>query len=143
MLQNSRPAAEPAEVVNIDDDDDNQDGSRAGWTDEQICTLLECLIEATHQAQASEGGFKPAVFKSCRVELKQVHGIDYSDKQVRNKVTSLKGRWKLVLEVAAKSGFGWDDELKCVTADEETWDELIKVSDSYNVSILVPDADLA
>ena len=32
--KNSRPAAEPAEVVNIDDDDDNQDGSRAGWTDE-------------------------------------------------------------------------------------------------------------
>ncbi|KAE8210881.1 hypothetical protein CF327_g5309 [Tilletia walkeri] len=45
---------------------------------------------------------------------------------VRNHYRSLKGMWKEAKELIDMSGFGWDEDRKKVTAEEEVWNDLIK-----------------
>ncbi|KAL9938507.1 hypothetical protein V8E36_002226 [Tilletia maclaganii] len=39
---------------------------------------------------------------------------------------TLKGNWKEVKCLVGKSGFGWDSEKLCITAEESFWADLIK-----------------
>jgi hypothetical protein len=104
------------------------DTARADWTKEQLRCLLEQLIESTQNGQTSDGGFKKAVFTACRREISQVTGVTYTEAQIKNKVGSLKNRWSILCWLKDRSGFGWDDERKMVTATNDVWEEAIKVS---------------
>jgi hypothetical protein len=39
----------------------------------------------------------------------------------------LKDDFKIVRKLRQQSGFGWDDELKMVTAEDSVWDAYLKV----------------
>ncbi|XP_058087527.1 uncharacterized protein LOC131234612 [Magnolia sinica] len=44
----------------------------------------------------------------------------------RNQLQTLKKKYNLTKLALSKSGFGWDEERKCVTAEPDVWDEFIK-----------------
>ncbi|KAK0523377.1 hypothetical protein OC842_006162, partial [Tilletia horrida] len=51
--------------------------------------------------------------------------------QVKSHFRNLKTMFNEVHDLVNMSGFGWDQEKKCVTASEEVWDELLKTASKY------------
>ena len=50
---------------------------------------------------------------------------------IQSRIKTMKNTWAVVHDMvlgANTSGFGWDNEKKCVTADKEVWDEYVKVT---------------
>ena len=41
---------------------------------------------------------------------------------VHNCLRTVRKEWKLIQEIRKKSGFGWDDNLKIITCDKQTYD---------------------
>ena len=106
----------------------DNDSDRAEWTDNDVQALLEQLIESSQQGQWGDGAPKKPVITACRREIEQITGSKFTEKQIRNKIQSLKNRWSLIVYLLNKSGFGWNDELKMIIAADDVWDDEIKVS---------------
>ncbi|KAE8192376.1 hypothetical protein CF335_g5849 [Tilletia laevis] len=52
--------------------------------------------------------------------------VEYLSESRARQVKILKSTWKEAKELVNMSGFGWDDDMQKVTADEDVWDDLVK-----------------
>lgn len=60
--------------------------------------------------------------------MKNKFGDAYDRSKIRNRLRTLKGHYYHIKTLVELSGFGWDDITKSVTANEEVWNDFIKVS---------------
>ncbi|KAE8261414.1 hypothetical protein A4X09_0g7666 [Tilletia walkeri] len=91
--------------------------------------LSDVLEEGKQQGRSSGGGFKPELWPKALEALLPLRekGRVKTAVDVRNHYRSLKGMWKEAKELVDLSRFGWDEDRKKVTAEEEVWNDLIKV----------------
>ncbi|KAE9388047.1 hypothetical protein BT96DRAFT_947884 [Gymnopus androsaceus JB14] len=98
---------------------------RANWDSTAEAILVEGLKKAVRAGQKSDNNFKPQVYHSISLELRQ-KGYKLDHKQVKSWWTRFKGSHKIVDFLLHEcSGFGWDDTTKCVTAIESVWHNLL------------------
>ncbi|KAI9084620.1 hypothetical protein K1719_033402 [Acacia pycnantha] len=114
------------------------------WTPIEDKVLVDCLVslKVDHKFIADNGfksGFANAL-QSMMEEKLPGCGIKACP-HITSKIKTLKKLWQTAYNMVYgtnTSGFGWDPDTKCVTADKEVWDEYIKVcsciphSDSSN-----------
>ncbi|KAK1221507.1 hypothetical protein PQX77_015683 [Marasmius sp. AFHP31] len=106
-----------------DNDDDKKD--RAIWTSKVEEALVLFLLETRRTNKQSDNNFKDTIYQQAAENINTKYQTQYNMTQVKSRWTRFKSDHKMVKELSEKSGFGWDDERKCVVATDEVWDALI------------------
>jgi hypothetical protein len=100
--------------------------SATNWTNKEVDQLVLKLKEAKANGQISNKGFKTVVWTivatSFRDPLKKVA------RTCESKWARVKKAFKEVKFLRELPGFGWDGDLKLVTAEPLIWDKVAKVS---------------
>lgn len=100
------------------------------WSDAEISSLVEQLMDAKAGGLMSDSGFKQVVWQSI--------AKSYSDpkknvpRMCETKWSRIK-KWYLQVKFLRElSGFGWDQELCVPTAEPQLWDEIALVTSLYD-----------
>ncbi|KAI9107984.1 hypothetical protein K1719_020857 [Acacia pycnantha] len=111
------------------------------WTPVEDKVLVDCLVslKVDHKFIADNGfksGFANAL-QSMMEEKLPGCGIKACP-HITSRIKTLKKLWQTAHDMVYgtnTSGFGWDPDTKCVTADKEVWDEYIKEAYGYNQKV--------
>ncbi|KAK1367336.1 hypothetical protein POM88_042897 [Heracleum sosnowskyi] len=85
--------------------------------------LLEILTEKALKGNKPLSTFKFECFVRAAKEISQKYVVDCLPGHVDNHLKTVKKEWTLITTIRAKSGFGWDDNLKMITAQKNVYDE--------------------
>ncbi|THU80216.1 hypothetical protein K435DRAFT_561100, partial [Dendrothele bispora CBS 962.96] len=95
-------------------------------------TSEDILIQAAKAAVASgiraDKNFKPQVYQTISADLVRA-GYSLDAQQVKSRWNRFKAHWKIVNYLCNLSGFGWDEDKKCVTATGEVCRNLLYNAD--------------
>ncbi|EGG07822.1 uncharacterized protein MELLADRAFT_55795 [Melampsora larici-populina 98AG31] len=94
---------------------------QAKWTEAQTHTLLNSLLDLSHDNDRSNNNFPPTVWGKAVKELNDTHEIDRDITQEKNHYGTLKRHYGLMRELKEGSGLGWSVEKDTVDGDEEFW----------------------
>ncbi|XP_028752040.1 uncharacterized protein At2g29880-like [Neltuma alba] len=107
-------------------------GKQRVWTAEEDALLVDALLVLHEQGcLISDNGFKTGIFTQLQKMLTEKSprcGIK-ADPHIRSRLKTLKVNWQALYDMVNgtnTSGFGWDPENHCVTAEKVVWDECIK-----------------
>ncbi|KAB2600745.1 hypothetical protein D8674_038476 [Pyrus ussuriensis x Pyrus communis] len=91
------------------------------WIDHEEDVLLTILEEMVVDGVRCEtGNFKAGTFVTVASKMReQIHGINIEPKHIQNKLKRLKEKYSSAYDMMNTSGFGWDDEKKCVVVDSD------------------------
>ncbi|XVE71178.1 hypothetical protein DITRI_Ditri10aG0130000 [Diplodiscus trichospermus] len=56
-------------------------------------------------------------------EISQKFGVECLPDHAENHLKTVKKKWTTITTIRQKSGFGWDDNLKMITAEKNVYDE--------------------
>ncbi|CAN1181283.1 hypothetical protein LINPERPRIM_LOCUS6166 [Linum perenne] len=90
------------------------------WTKKEEHTLVECMCYMAEHRQVEKGNFRAPGFKELhhmmheRMENYPMLAVSH----IKSKVPYLKDKFTALLELKQASGFGWDEALGCIVADE-------------------------
>lgn len=116
---------------------------RADWTSTAEGILLDGLKDANANGLGGDNNFQPQVYHNISAKLLAA-GFKLSAEQVKSRWTRVreyhgsrdicaytehswkfKGGYNICKMLRSKSGFGWDDVKKCVTATEPVWHDVL------------------
>ncbi|KAB2626289.1 hypothetical protein D8674_017949 [Pyrus ussuriensis x Pyrus communis] len=91
------------------------------WNDHDEDVLLTILEEMVVDGVRCEtGSFKAATFVIVATKMREmIPGINIEPKHIQNKLKRLKEKYSFAYDMMNTSGFGWDDENKCVVVDSD------------------------
>ncbi|RXH81159.1 hypothetical protein DVH24_005073 [Malus domestica] len=91
------------------------------WIDHEEDVLLTILEEMVADGVRCEtGSFKAGTFVMVASKMReQIPGINIESKHIQNKLKRLKEKYSSAYDMMNTSGFGWDDEKKCVVVDND------------------------
>ena len=91
------------------------------WIDHEDDVLLTILEEMVADGVRCEtGSFKASTFVMVSSKMReQILDIDIEPKHIQNKLKRLKEKYSSAYDMMNTSGFGWDDEKKCVVVDSD------------------------
>ncbi|KAF9232775.1 hypothetical protein BU15DRAFT_80855 [Melanogaster broomeanus] len=111
------PAAEPAVTM-------NSKSQRMTWTSNDNVKMLGVLRECKLAGDQSDNGWKKKVWTVVAHALKDSPGGMKNSQKCMDHWGNLKSNFVAMQKLSSLSGFGWDDNLKMVTALPAVWDEL-------------------
>ena len=102
---------------------------KAIWTDADTDILMDSLAKAAIDGRKGHGGFSEAVYQ----DTARLFPADKPKPWLacRNRYQKLKSLFRQVKELNDKSGFEWDPDQQCVTADRDVWEDLGEVITIY------------
>lgn len=106
---------------------DTSNSPRAKWNELEEKTLVDTLLLEVRRGKRADSGFKISSFSVVQDEIRRVHNTIYELQQIRNKYNAIKKDYDIFATLKNKSGFGWNSERETVDADDEVWDEYLKV----------------
>ncbi|XP_048429301.1 uncharacterized protein LOC103951385 isoform X1 [Pyrus x bretschneideri] len=91
------------------------------WTDHDEDVLLTILEEmVVNGVRCETGSFKADTFVMVATKMREmIPGINIEPKHIQNKLKCLKEKYSSAYDMMNTSGFGWDDEKKCVVVDSD------------------------
>ncbi|KAB2602306.1 hypothetical protein D8674_003311 [Pyrus ussuriensis x Pyrus communis] len=91
------------------------------WNDHDEDVLLTILEEMVVDGVRCEtGSFKADTFVMVAMKMREmIPGINIESKHIQNKLKRLKEKYSSAYDMMNTSGFGWDDEKKCVVVDSD------------------------
>ncbi|XLR47259.1 hypothetical protein S83_031919 [Arachis hypogaea] len=91
------------------------------WTDEKTETFVGFMEELVSEGRIADAGqFKPGSFEKLAVKMNErFPGGGFQISHCKNKVKRLKEKYQFAADMAACSGFGWDDVKQCVVVENE------------------------
>ncbi|KAK1377036.1 L10-interacting MYB domain-containing protein-like [Heracleum sosnowskyi] len=107
---------------------DKSKGKQFRWSKPMSHLLLEILAEEALKGNKPSSTFKFECFVRVAKEISQKYAVDCLPGHVDNHLKTVKKEWTLITTIRAKSGFGWDDNLKMITAQKNVYDEEVLVS---------------
>ncbi|XAR70579.1 hypothetical protein NMG60_11027480 [Bertholletia excelsa] len=102
------------------------------WTVNEDALLVMCLLELKIEGTfLAENGFKPRYLNALEAMMEQkAPGCGIKGKpHIQSRLKTMKTDWQTVYDMVYgqnTSGFGWDNENKCITAEKEVWEAYIK-----------------
>ncbi|KAI7943146.1 hypothetical protein MJO29_012990 [Puccinia striiformis f. sp. tritici] len=108
-------------------EDDDDSSTRHIWTIAQQTTFLEQMAEANANGLGTDNGnLKKEAWTALSKKMQAKHGFTPTSIQIKNQKTALRRTFFDVKFLRDQSGFGWDDDLAIVTADDDVWKELLE-----------------
>ncbi|KAL2944231.1 50S ribosomal protein L5 [Bienertia sinuspersici] len=95
------------------------------WSSQEENALVEILLEMQNSNRKYDTGYKTSY--QSHIEKKMLEKFPYcglkGKPHIESKIKILKRQLGYILEIQeqAVSGFGWDDELKMITGEKETF----------------------
>ena len=106
-------------------------GNRRGWTKEKEEALLNILDDVVARGQRCDtGSFKSGTMTMTERALTEMcsnSGLKINP-HIESKLKKWKKQYGIVYDMLNKSGFGWNNSLKCVEVDSnDTWKSYVEV----------------
>ncbi|KAF9233928.1 hypothetical protein BU15DRAFT_79627 [Melanogaster broomeanus] len=117
----TRPSETPAAELAVTS---NSKSQRMTWTSNDDAKMLGVLRECKLAGDQSDNGWKKKVWTVVANALKDSPGGMKNPQKCMDHWGNLKSNFLAVQKLSSLSGFGWDDNLKMVTALPAVWDEL-------------------
>eukprot|EP00268_Persea_americana_P055268 TRINITY_DN6412_c0_g1_i14.p3 TRINITY_DN6412_c0_g1~~TRINITY_DN6412_c0_g1_i14.p3 ORF type:complete len:128 (+),score=27.95 TRINITY_DN6412_c0_g1_i14:2082-2465(+) len=85
---------------------------------------MDTLVEMKLAGRKVEKNFNNACWEEAITKVKEKTGLEPTASNAKNKYKNWRTRYREVKQLLSMSGFGWDDTLKMVTAEDDVWDNL-------------------
>lgn len=99
----------------------------ASFSDARSAFLIARLQNQVTQGRRAESGFKKEAWAEVTTEFNKNFRTDFTREQLKNHFQTLKTSYGIVWKLLDRSGFGWDDTSKTVTAEPREWNAYIAV----------------
>lgn len=109
-------------------------GKKHQWTSVEDSKLVECLVDLTNcgKWKADNGTFKPGFLQQIQKMMSdKIPGCELrAQPHIDSRIKLLKKQYHAISEMLgpSASGFGWNDDIKCVVVEKIVFDEWVKVS---------------
>ncbi|KNE97479.1 hypothetical protein PSTG_09311 [Puccinia striiformis f. sp. tritici PST-78] len=97
------------------------------WTKDQRVALLNFILDQISLGKGTDkGNLKGEGWTAVRAALYKLFKIKFDNEQLKNQKGAVCKLYIDMEFLLGLSGFGWDEAAGMVTANEDTWDELIE-----------------
>ncbi|XP_054817802.1 uncharacterized protein LOC129317512 [Prosopis cineraria] len=113
--------------------EDISKGSKHVWTVQEDSMLVECLVQLKTDGKfVADAGFSTGYLNRLEemLEAKAPGCGLLANPHIASRLRTFNKSWQVVYDMVNNkntSGFGWDTEKKCVTAEDYVWAEYVKV----------------
>ena len=91
--------------------------------------LLNALMEEVHKGNRHDGSFSSEAYLNVVAVLRSNIDPTITKQHIKNRMKTLKDRFGEAYDLfGSLSGFGWNSTTRRFTAEEQVWQELIRVS---------------
>ncbi|XP_022766930.1 L10-interacting MYB domain-containing protein-like [Durio zibethinus] len=116
-------------------DDDffsNTENVRANWMPPHDQYFVELLMDQVQRGNKTGYAFKQQAWVDMITEFNSKFGFKYDIDVLKNRFKRMRKQYNDMRILLAQSGFEWDEAMKMVKADDNTWDEYLKLSASHS-----------
>lgn len=108
-----------------------RDGSerlRTIWTPEMDRYFIDLMLEQVGKGnRVDDHLFSKRSWKHISSLFNAKFEFQFEKDVLKNRHKTLRNLYRAVSKLLAQTGFSWDEKRKMVTADNDVWDEYIKV----------------
>ena len=110
------------------------------WTTHEDAKLIDALMDlhVSGKYSGADNGFKPGYLKAVQqlLEVSLPNSGLKAEPHIKSRMKTLKANFSIVYDMLVgtnTSGFGfrWDSETCCIDAEDQVWNEYIKVYHFY------------
>lgn len=105
---------------------------KANWSVAKEAYLVELLQHQAQLGKRADTGFKKEAWVAATADFNEKFHVTWKYTQLKTKFQQLKRSYTIIKKLKDQSGFGWDDVLQTVTADDHVWDAYVKVNSIEN-----------
>lgn len=98
------------------------------WPPSEDKLLLELLVEQVHKGEKRDNAFTRDAWIEVVSKFNQVARTKKTKEHMVNRKKTWRRTYSLVSAMIDQNGFQWDDSKNMVVADDDVWDNYLKVS---------------
>lgn len=115
----------------------DDDQKRRKWNPVMDCYLIKLMLEQRTQGNRIDGQFTKRAWSQMTKQFNAKFEVHMDKDHLRNRVKAFKKQYDSIKRLLSQSGFGWDGVRQMIIADDNVWDEYIKVCDLFNQVICI------
>jgi hypothetical protein len=97
---------------------------RANWNHQRIVYLIGVLKDHDVPRYRTNNAWSKEAWKSITAQFNTNFSTEFTVSQVKQKEQDMKKEYRVVKDLSAESGFGWDSDRMMVTAPDDVWKTL-------------------
>lgn len=118
----------------LDEKTQTQERKQLQWTKQMDSAFIQGMLDEEEKGNRIDGNFTSQAYDNMvevvRKYVTQDWTKDFKKQHLKNRLKTIKGNFSHVFDVlrgASLSGFSWNEETKLIEAEDEVWNDLIKV----------------
>lgn len=113
------------------------DRLRTVWTPEMDRYFIDLMLEQVNKGNRIDDHlFTKRAWKQMTALFNSKFKFQYEKDVLKNRHKTLRNLYKVIKNLLCQKGFSWDGQRQMVTADNNVWDEYVKVLLYYSTVIL-------
>ncbi|XP_071923780.1 uncharacterized protein [Coffea arabica] len=134
--QQTNPSFFAGGISNSDKDPISEMGKKGEkqfrWSRPMERLMLEILADEVKLGNRPNNSFKSSSFTRVVDAMKDKFGVTCSVDHVENHLRTVRSSWSTIVKIREKSGFGWDDTLKMITASPSVYHAYIQKNPGHD-----------
>lgn len=117
---------------------DNSGKDILQWNDEMDQVLLNALSEEDNKGNRHDGAWTTEGYNNVVEVLRSVFGPNITKNHVKNRLKTLKAHFGEAHDMfRSLSGFSWNPNTRKFQAEDEVWDDLIRVIITFTFYLII------